>query len=207
MLKKFILNARKPAGRGGSVMLRLMNFGHARLAKWGLDYLNIKSNDYILDVGCGGGANIKTLLQKTKGNVYGLDYSTLCVEKSKAINEEAIIGKRCEIKEGSVSEIPYGNSMFDIVTAFETVYFWLDFENCLQEILRVLKSEGTFFICNEVVREEGKEPPFKYFDTMLGAKIYSPNDYRNILSNAGFTDIRVNLSKNKKRICITAQKP
>jgi len=207
MLKNFILNAREPKGMGGSIMLRVMSVGHARLAKWGLNYLTIKPNDCILDVGCGGGDNIKRLLQITTGNVYGLDYSALCVEKSKTCNEKAIAGKRCEIKEGSVSEIPYDRNMFDIVTAFETVYFWLDSKDSLKEILRVMKSGGTFFICNEMLREEGKEPSFKSVVNMLGAKIYSIDDYRNILSTAGFVDIKANLSKNGKMICVTAQKP
>ena len=207
MLKNFILNARKPQGKGGSIMLWTMNFGHSRLIKWGINYLNIKPDDSILDVGCGGGANISVLLQKTNGNVSGLDYSALCVEKSMKMNEKAIAEKRCEIKEGSVSEIPYDENRFDIVTAFETVYFWLDSKDSLTEILRVMKSGGTFFICNEVVREEGKEPPLKSVVDMLDAKIYSVSDYQNILSNAGFVDIKVHLSKNKKMICVTAQKP
>jgi len=207
MLKEFILNARKPKGIGGSIMLWTMNLGHAHLAKWGLTYLEVKPNDCILDVGCGGGANINRLLQITSGNVCGLDYSTLCVEKSKKYNEKAIAEKRCEIKEGSVSHIPFDENKFDIVTAFETTYFWLDSKDSLNEIFRVMKSGGTFFICNEVVREEGKEPPLKSVVNMLGAKISSPNDYQNILSEAGLVNIKVNLSKNKKLVCITALKP
>ena len=41
---------------------------------------------------------------------------------------------------------------------------------------------------------------------MLNAKIYSVNDYQNILSSAGFINIKVSLSKNKKMLCLTAQK-
>jgi len=207
MLKEFILNARKPSGIGGSIMLWAMNFGHAHLAKWGLTYLEVEPDDCILDVGCGGGANIKRLLQITSGNVCGLDYSALCVEKSRKYNAKAIAEKRCEIKEGNVSNIPFDDNLFDIVTAFETAYFWLDSKDSLKEILRVMKDGGTFFICNEVVREEGKEPPLKSVVNMLDAKIFSPNDYRNVLSEAGFVDVEVNLSKNKKLVCITAQKP
>lgn len=206
MLKNLFKNLRKPEGVSGSIMLGIMSLGHSSNAKWGLNYLSINPDDYILDVGCGSGTNIKRLLQTTKGSVYGIDYSALCVEKSKKTNEKTIAEKRCEIKEGSVSEIPYDDNMFDIVTAFETVYFWLEAKDSLKEILRVLKSGGTFFICNELVREEGKEPPLKSVVNMLDAKIYSVNDYQNILSKAGFVNIKVNLSKNKKMLCLTAQK-
>ena len=206
MFENFFKNLRKPEGVSGSIMLWIMSVGHSSNAKRGLNYLSIKPDDCILDLGCGSGTNIKRLLQTTNGNVYGIDYSALCVEKSKKNNEKAIAEKRCEIKESSVSEIPYDANMFDIVTAFETVYFWLDSKDSLKEILRVLKSGGTFFICNELVREEGKAQPLKSVVNMLNAKIYSVNDYQNILSNAGFVSIKINLSKNKKMLCLTAQK-
>jgi ubiquinone/menaquinone biosynthesis C-methylase UbiE len=49
-----------------------------------------------------------------------------------------------------VSQIPWEDGAFDLVTAFETVYFWPDFEGGLKEVRRVLKPGGTLFICNEM---------------------------------------------------------
>ncbi len=39
-------------------MVNMMNNGHAKMAEWGLKFLKLKETDHILDIGCGGGANI-----------------------------------------------------------------------------------------------------------------------------------------------------
>ena len=38
---------------------------------------------------------------------------------------------------------------FDVVTAFETIYFWPDIEHCFNEVKKVLKPGGQFVIVNE----------------------------------------------------------
>lgn len=43
----------------------------------------------------------------------------------------------------------FADGWFDAVTAFETVYFWPDLPRCFPEVFRVLRSGGTFLICNE----------------------------------------------------------
>ncbi len=208
MLRKILLNLRKPEGLGGTILLWLMNFEHSSMAKWGLQHLAIRPNDNILDIGCGGGANIARMLDMApEGKVCGLDYSALSVEKSIKYNRKAAAAKRTEIKQGSVSQIPYSDNTFHIVTAFETVYFWPDFINDLKEILRILKPGGTFFICNAAVRLNGEEPPYKGFVKMLDLKMYSPNDFRQTLISAGFKNVDVILSKQKSLVCVIANKP
>ena len=72
----FFQNTCKPKGLGGSLMVNMMNIGHSPMAEWGLKHIKINKNDISLDVGCGGGANIKKLLEKSpKGKVFGIDYS------------------------------------------------------------------------------------------------------------------------------------
>ena len=45
----------------------------------------------VLDCGCGGGANIKTLLKLCpNGKVQGIDYSAVSVEKARKVNAGAI---------------------------------------------------------------------------------------------------------------------
>jgi ubiquinone/menaquinone biosynthesis C-methylase UbiE len=208
MLKKFFLNLRRPSGIGGSVLLWSMNRGHDAMARWGLAHLDIKPADYVLDIGCGGGRNIAHMLTAAvNGKVCGLDYSPLSVKKSIKYNERDVAAGRCEIKQGNVAAIPYDEESFDIVTAFETVYFWPDFINDLKEVIKVLKPAGTFLICNEAFVMDGKKPPRKYFVKLLDLKIYSPRDFIEILTAAGFVDIKVDLSEKKQYICVTAQKP
>jgi ubiquinone/menaquinone biosynthesis C-methylase UbiE len=207
MLKDFFLNIKNPKGIGGSIVLWSMNWVHSTMAKWGLQYLNIKDNDNILDIGCGGGANIARMLKKASNlKLFGMDYSELSVEKSIKYNKKAVDRKQCEIKQGSVSNIPYNESAFNIVTAFETVYFWPDIKNDTKEVLRVLKPGGTFFICNLTSGSDNEKSSNEYFVKMLDFKIYSQKDFNDILTESGFVDIKINLSKDKKLICVIAKK-
>ena len=123
----FFENTRKPVGLGGKIMVAMMNLGHSAVARWGLQFLELAPDARVLDCGCGGGANMKRLLKKCpQGVVKGIDYSPVSVEKSKKVNEAAIVEGRCAVLQGSVADMVFAGNWFDAVTAFETVYFWPD---------------------------------------------------------------------------------
>ena len=76
----FLENTREPKGLGGKLMVAMMNVGHHALADWGLRFLELQADARVLDCGCGGGANLKTLLKRCpKGSVKGVDYSAVSV--------------------------------------------------------------------------------------------------------------------------------
>lgn len=79
----FFENTRKPTGFGGKLMVLMMNVGHRALSGWGLRFLKLAPDAKVLDCGCGGGANIRTLLKKCpKGIVKGIDYSAVSAEQA-----------------------------------------------------------------------------------------------------------------------------
>ena len=88
----FFENTRKPVGFGGKIMVAMMNFGHSAMAEWGLRFLQPAPDAMVLDCGCGGGANIKTLLKLCPdGKVQGIDYSAVSVEKTRKVNAGAML--------------------------------------------------------------------------------------------------------------------
>ena len=144
----FFENTRKPVGLGGKIMVAMMNIGHSAMAEWGLRFLQPAPDAMVLDCGCGGGANIKTLLKRCpKGKVQGIDYSAVSVEKARKVNARAIAAGRCNVQQASVAELPFEAEQFDVVTAFETVYFWPELAQNFREVYRVLKLGGTFCGC------------------------------------------------------------
>ena len=123
----FFQNTRKPEGLGGKLMVTMMNHGHASLSAFGLQHIAIQENASCLDLGCGGGANVKKLLARSpQGHVTGLDYSEVSVAKSRKCNAAAIEAGRCEIVLGNVMDLPFPDDAFHVATAFETIYFWPD---------------------------------------------------------------------------------
>ena len=83
-------NMRKPEGKLGNIQLKSMNKEHTPLAIWNLKHLNIKPDDLILDVGCGGGININRMAEKAK-KVYGVDYSIESVKLSREVNRDFVL--------------------------------------------------------------------------------------------------------------------
>lgn len=200
----FFENTRKPDGIGGKIMVSVMNMGHKALADWGFQFLEIPDDGMVLDCGCGGGANIERMLREhLKMVVKGIDYSEISVEKSRKVNQKEINNGRCEILQASVMKIPFKDEQFDLVTAFETVYFWPDLMKSFQEVYRVTRSKGKFFICNECNGDTEKDD--KWTEKISGMTIYRDSQLKNVLEQAGFS--KVDIQKNSKGwIAVIAQK-
>ena len=199
----FFENTRKPTGRGGRVMVAMMNLCHRPLARWGLSHLRIAPDAAVLDCGCGGGANIRTLLKKCPGGVVkGIDYSPVSVEKAREVNRQAIREGRCAVMQGSVADMLFADDWFDMVTAFETVYFWPDLPRCFREVFRVLKSGGTFLICNEC-SDPVKDS--KWPELINGMTVYGDTQLKDALEQAGFRDVQTRRNR-MGWLCVTARK-
>ena len=133
----------------------------------------------------------------------GIDYSEVSVEKSRKVNAKAIRDGRCEVLQANVMELPFEPESFDLVTAFETIYFWPDLLQSFREVYRVLKTGGTVFICNESNGDTNKDD--KWIEKIGGMTIYNGDQIKAVLEQAGFSGIRI--EKNDKGwICVSAEK-
>ena len=206
LLSKFFSNTRKPEGLFGRLMVNGMNGGgHAKLAEWGLSEVEVPADGTMLDVGCGGGANIARLLQRApEGRVTGIDYSAVSVKKSREVNAKAMAAGRCEVLEGSAAALPFEEGDYDLVTAFETVYFWPEIEKCFAGVRRVLKEGGHFVIVNE---DDGLSGNNEKWEKMIeGMHTYTPDELRTHLSAAGFHNITLHRDEERHWLCVTGLK-
>lgn len=195
----FFDNMRKPQGKLGNIQLKSMNKEHTPVSLWGLKHLDIQPDDIILDVGCGGGINIKRMAEKAK-KVYGVDYSIESVKLSKEVNEKLISEGKVEIYEGNVKDLPFEDDTFDVVTAFETVYFWPDIEKCFGEVKRVLKPGGMFLIGMETNGSDNWV--MKFWNHFIDMEMHNDEEITSFLENNDYSQITVYLrdGKNKKEI-------
>ena len=206
LLSKIFSNTRKPEGFWGRVMVAGMNGGsHAAMASWGLGLVNIPTEGEIIDIGCGGGANLARLMDRSpRANVTGVDYSVVSVEKSRKVNAAAIGKGRCKVLEASVSSLPFKDDTFGMATAFETVYFWPEIVKSFVEVRRVLMPGGKFLIVNE---DDGLSGNNEKWEKMIeGMHTYTPSELETYLSAAGFRDITVHRDGSKHWLCVTAVK-
>jgi len=207
---KYIINqVRYPRGLFGKSVAKRMNKGHAALAEWGLSNIKLRADMKILDIGCGGGANIKNFAKVvTKGKVFGIDYSPASVEVSKEVNKEFINSGRGEIHHNSVSELPFEENTFDLVSGFEAYYFWPDLIKDLKEIYRVLKNNGILLLVNEGYKceNEKKRKIVEKWTKLGNFKVHSPDEYKDFLKKAGFSDIQIFEQKEQGWITSIAKK-
>ncbi|MCR5172606.1 MAG: class I SAM-dependent methyltransferase [Treponema sp.] len=182
----FTDNFGNPRGFLGRLMLVAMEKEHLPMAKWAFPQLEIPQSGKICDIGCGGGYNVRRLLENSEGaKVYGIDISEESVKKAKKINR-AEIGKRCEILQGSAEKLPFSDGELDMATAFETVFFWKNIEKCFAEVRRVLKSGGTFAIINNY-----GDPKIDWEKKVPCMKRYTASHIKEMMETAGFTEVSV----------------
>ena len=198
---------RKPTKWAGRFFVWLMNHSHSALTDWGLSHARIERNFTILDVGCGGGRTIQKLAALAPGGrVHGIDYADGSVAASLANNSGLIAAGRVEIRKGPVSQLPFADETFDLVTAIETQYYWPDPANDFRETLRVLKKSGTLLLAAESYR---RKDPGKLLQKLLHAIKFaslSPSQYRELLSSAGYEEIEIFEERTKRWICVVGRK-
>jgi ubiquinone/menaquinone biosynthesis C-methylase UbiE len=198
---------RRPSGRLGRRMVRAMNLGHATMTDWALQQLPISQDSAVLDIGCGGGRTVQRLAAAASaGKVVGLDYSPTCVAVSQETNASTIAAGRVQIEQGSVDAMPFPDCTFNLVTAVETHYYWPDLPANVREVFRVIKPGGTFAL----VAETYKGGPWRFLYglimPLLGAFL-TEEEHKNLLSQAGFTDVETRHVAGKNWILAMGRRP
>lgn len=187
-----------------------MNVSHSKLTDWGLGQIGIEKSYTILDVGCGGGRTVSKLAAiATEGKVYGVDYSEESVAATKKINAQAIETGRVEVRHGSVSQLPFSDGMFDLVTAVETHFWWPNLAADMGEVFRVVKPGGKLVAVAEVYKGAGTTTSklAEKYAARTGMTLLSAEEHRELFANAGYSDVQVIEKREKTWICVVGRKP
>lgn len=207
---KIVGQCRKPTGGWGRFALRRMNSWHSKLTDWGLDQISIPQDGMILDIGCGGGRTIAKLAERSpQARISGIDYSDDSVAIACKTNAKLIQTGRVDIQSGTVSQLPFAENTFDLITAVETHFFWPDLANDLREVIRVLKPGATFAIIAEVYKG-GMKMAGKLAEKYIhhsGMLLLTPDEHREYLVNAGFADVNIETRPEKGWIVAIGRKP
>ena len=190
----------KPAGWRGRLTLRRMNVSHSELTDWGLAQVAVESSYTVLDVGCGGGRTLSKLAaMAAKGKVYGVDFAEASVAASQRNNSRLIKAGRVDVRHGSVSQLPFAENMFNLVTAVETHFWWPNLDGDVREVFRVVKPGGSFVVIAEVYKGANTEMTKKCEEQapQTGMKILDIDGHREMLAKAGFREVQVRVEPQK----------
>jgi ubiquinone/menaquinone biosynthesis C-methylase UbiE len=186
-----------------------MNSRHSELTDWGLAHISVGEHDTVLDIGCGGGRTVSKLAAvAAQGKVCGIDYSDASVAASRRTNAKQIDSGRVEIRQGSVSQLPFQDGVFDIVTAVETHFFWPNLSMDMREVFRVLKPGGAFVIIAEVYKGgkmTGGRLAGQSF-SFTNMTILTADEHSELFTKTGFSDVQILEEYDKGWLCCIDRK-
>jgi SAM-dependent methyltransferase len=121
------------------------------------------------------------------------------VEVSRKLNKKFIESGVVEIKKTSVSSLPFAESTFDLVTGFETYYFWPDLINDLKGIRNVLKPGGILLLVNKGFKSgiEKIQKRNEKWAKLGNFTLHTPKEIQQFLQEAGFSEVSINIEEEK----------
>ena len=111
-----------------------------------------------------------------------------------------------DILEASVEQLPFADNSFDKIITVESFYFWPSPQENLKEVFRVLKNSGTFLLVADVYQKKGLSD--KTLENIRNFHLFNPTpeEFRTLFEQAGFSDIQVHLKDGEDWICVEGHK-
>ena len=145
----------------------------------------------------------------TQGKVYGIDHSTESVAMATRTNKQWIDIARVEVREASVSRLPFSDDAFDVVTAVETHFWWPALPSDLREVLRVLKPGGRLIIIAEVYKGAAAftSKAAERYSEKTGMALLSVEEHRKLFTDSDYSAVQVITEPSKGWICCIGNRP
>ena len=107
-----------------------------------LKHITIDNSTMVLDLGCGGGYIARELYNKTRAQIYGIDSSNEAIQLSVDKSKEIPI----RYQKADITELPFSDDFADVILCIGVIEHVKEYECCLKEIKRVLKSNGLVYV-------------------------------------------------------------
>ena len=184
----------EPKGSIGRVMTKIWSSYFQELSKWSFTHVDLDKHNTILDVGFGGGANIKYLKEHNDtSTVYGVDISEEALKTATEVNKKYVDSGEVILSLGDVADLQFEDGIFDLIVATQTHIYWDDLKKGLAECHRVLKENGIFLITSEVDKIKYHLSAYKNSD-----------DFTSLLYAIGYK--RVNIKVSNKYVAFICTK-
>jgi len=190
----FTNQARKPEGLFGRIVMRIVfDQGNAFLNNFVSDLMAVQSDDRILEIGAGTGGLINKMARNIDtGFIEGVDFSNEMVSIARKRNQKYIAQGRVKILEGDFDDMPLEKEKYSRACSINTLYFWPAPIRTAQKIADILKPTGRLFLAFEDI---GQLQRRKLNQDVF--HIYSTDEVRDLLRNAGFSGAVSIVSKRK----------
>jgi len=151
----------------------------------------IESGKKLLDIGCGSGLNLKFWESKNL-RLYGIDISHKALKLSKKVVQNANVS----VADGQ--NLPFKNDSFDYITLLGVLEHFPAPEKGLNEIFRVLKSNGN--VCFVVPNSFGKLGKLLGFSGTEQEQelLLTISEWKKLIENSGFEIYHIHRDRGPK---------
>ena len=158
-------------------LVKEIRVDHTARYKFSVNY--IKKNDKVLDVACGIGYGSYIIAKDVpEVRVIGIDIQEMAISYAKRFYNS----NKIEFKQMDCLSLPFPESSFDVITAFEIIEHLYQYNDFLNNINRLLKIEGILLIStpNENVT------PFDPEKYPFHVRHFTAAEFKKMLENHGF---------------------
>jgi len=155
---------------------------------------DLHEGETVLDLGSGGGIDVLLSAKRVgpTGKAYGLDMTDEMLALARE-NQRQAGASNVEFLKGEMEGIPLPAASVDVIISNCVINLSADKRRVLAEAFRVLKPGGRFAVSDVVVRGEIPVEVRRSMELWVGciAGALKDQDYRDLLADAGFTDIGI----------------
>ena len=183
-----LYNAEQTAGLPEGAVLASLGCGNpTALAQ-------LHEGETVLDLGSGGGIDVLLSAKRVgpTGKAYGLDMTDEMLALARA-NQAKAGATNVEFLKGEIENIPLPDAAVDVIISNCVINLSADKALVLKEAFRVLRPGGRFAVSDVVCRGAIPEAVRRSMELWVGcvAGALADNEYRQLLSDAGFVDIEI----------------
>lgn len=150
--------------------------------------LRLQPNDYLLEVGCGGGALLKQALQ-SGCRAAAIDHSADMVRLARELNGEAVEQGRVTIQQAAAEKLPFPDSTFTCAVMTGVLGFLSEPVGVLREILRTLRPRGRLAMLGADPDLRGTPAAPEPIASRL--RFYPASELEHLARQAGFPEAQV----------------
>lgn len=166
---------RRPSGLLGHIVAKVMARETKTENDRTLELLELCGDDDVFEIGFGHGATLHRAAQIVRtGHLAGADFSEVMVNIATRRYRRSISEGRMELKLADTAKLPFRDGSFDKAYCVHTIYFWVNLEEHLREVHRVLRPTGRFVLCFRPSEDPNASASFPssiyHFPTLAEAK-------------------------------------
>jgi len=160
------------------------------------EFCNLLPSEIVLDIGCGSGAAVRAIANNlTTGHITGIDPTPKMLEIATQLTVKDDHFQRVTFLLAGAEKIPVEAESCDLVLAVNTLHHWVNVNDGINEVLRILKPSGRFVSVDDLWEESIEYSHGQVDDSQTPSckhELKTRNGIVKLLKSKGFSNISNN---------------